>query len=132
MVQGLLVALENIDEVIRIIRASDDRAQASRGLQDAFGLSETQAGAILDMRLVRLTALEQSQLERRLAELETKIAELRSILESEERQLEVMLEELDDVVKKRSWPRRRRTPRRPSRTRWPTRTWSSPSPTTGT
>ncbi len=100
VVQGLLVALENIDRVIKIIRASDDRAEASEGLQDAFGLSEIQAGAILDMRLVRLTALERGQLERRLAELEAKISELRSILDSEERQLEVMLEELDEVVKK--------------------------------
>jgi DNA gyrase subunit A len=100
VVQGLLVALENIDEVIRIIRASDDRSEASEGLQAAFGLSEIQAGAILDMRLVRLTALERAQLERRLDELEATIAELRSILESEERQLEVMLEELDEVVKK--------------------------------
>ena len=99
VVQGLLVALEHIDEVIEIIRGSDDRADASERLEDRFGLSEIQAKAILDMRLVRLTALERAQLEARLVELETTIEELRGILDSEERQLEVMLEELNDVVR---------------------------------
>ena len=100
VVQGLLAALEHIDEVIKIIRASDDRPEASERLQDRFGLSEIQAGAILDMRLARLTALERGQLQNRLAELEARIAELREILGSEERRLEIMLEELGDVVKK--------------------------------
>ena len=100
IVQGLLAALDHIDEVIRIIRASADRPEASERLQDRFGLSEIQADAILNMRLARLTALQRTQLENRLAELETMIAELRAILDSEERQLELMLEELADVVKK--------------------------------
>jgi DNA gyrase subunit A len=100
IVQGLLAALDHIDEVIRIIRASADRPEASERLQDRFGLSEIQADAILNMRLARLTALQRTQLENRLAELETMIAELRAILDSEERQLELMLEELGDVVKK--------------------------------
>jgi len=99
IVQGLLAALEHIDEVIKIIRGSRDRAQASDRLQDRFGLSEIQAGAILDMRLARLTALERSKLEARLAELEALIAELEQILVSEERQLQVMLDELAEVVK---------------------------------
>ena len=98
IVQGLLAALDHIDEVIRIIRASQDRAEASERLQDTFGLSEIQADAILNMRLAKLTALERTQLEARLAELETLIAELRAILDSEERQLEIMLEELGEVV----------------------------------
>ena len=106
VLQGLLVALDNIDEVIRIIRRSKDRAQASERLQDRFGLSEVQADAILNMRLARLTALERAQLEARLAELEARIAELREILGSEERQLEVMLEELGEVVKKHGDGRR--------------------------
>ncbi len=100
IVQGLLVALDNIDHVIRIIRRSNDRAEASERLQDTFGLSEAQADAILNMRLARLTALERSQLETRLAELEALIVELRGILDSEERQLDVMLEELGEVVRK--------------------------------
>ena len=100
IVQGLLAALDHIDEVIRITRASQDRAEASERLQDTFGLSEIQADAILNMRLAKLTALERNQLEARLAELETLIAELRAILDSEERQLEIMLEELGEVVRK--------------------------------
>jgi len=100
VIQGLLVALDHIDEVIRIIRASADRPEASERLQDRFGLSEVQSDAILNMRLSRLTALQRTQLEQRLAELETLISELREILASEERQLEIMLEELGEVVKK--------------------------------
>jgi len=100
IVQGLLAALDHIDEVIKIIRASADRPEASERLQDRFGLSEVQADAILNMRLARLTALQRTQLEARLAELETIIAELRAILDSEERQLEIMLEELSAVVEK--------------------------------
>jgi len=100
IVQGLLAALDHIDEVIKIIRASQHRAEASERLQDRFGLSEVQADAILNMRLARLTALERTQLENRLAELEARIAELRAILDSEERQLEIMLEELAEVVEK--------------------------------
>jgi DNA gyrase subunit A len=100
VVEGLLAALDHIDEVIRIIRASADREQASERLQDRFGLSDIQADAILNMRLARLTALERGQLQGRLAELEVRIAELRGILDSEERQLDIMLEELGEVVKK--------------------------------
>jgi len=100
VVQGLLAALDHIDEVIKIIRASADRAEASERLQDRFGLSEVQADAILNMRLAKLTALERTQLENRLAELEEVLAELRNILGSEERQLQIMLDELGEVVKK--------------------------------
>jgi DNA gyrase subunit A len=98
VVQGLLLALDHIDEVIRIIRQSKDRPQASERLRDRFGLSETQADAILNMRLGRLTALERTTLEDRLAELEVRIGELRAILDSEGEQLEVVLEELAEVV----------------------------------
>jgi DNA gyrase subunit A len=100
VVEGLLAALDHIDEVIQIIRASSDRPEASVRLQDRFGLSEVQADAILNMRLARLTALEQTQLEKRLAELGAQIEELRGVLASEERQLELMLEELAEVVTK--------------------------------
>ena len=98
--QGLLAALDEIDEVIKIIRASQDRTEASERLQDSFGLSEAQADAILNMRLSKLTALERDQLGQRLDELKDKIAELRAILGSEERQLEIMLDELGEVVDK--------------------------------
>jgi DNA gyrase subunit A len=100
VVEGLLAALDHIDRVIKIIRASKDRAEASVKLQDAFGLSDVQADAILNMRLARLTALERTQLEGRLAELESTIVGLREVLESEERQLQVLLDELADVVAK--------------------------------
>jgi DNA gyrase subunit A len=104
--EGLLVALDHIDEVIRIIRASADRAEASEGLQDRFGLSEVQADAILNMRLARLTALERTQLESRLAELKESIAYLRALLDSEEIQLETMLDELNAVVREHGDDRR--------------------------
>ncbi len=100
VVEGLLAALKHIDEVIKIIRGSKDRAKASEKLQDRFGLSEIQASAILDMRLARLTQLERSQLQARLAELGALIADLREVLDSEELQLQVMLDELAEVVKK--------------------------------
>jgi DNA gyrase subunit A len=106
VIEGLLVALDHIDEVIRIIKGSEDRSQASERLQDRFGLSEIQADAILNMRLAKLTALERSQLESRLNELEIRITELREVLGSEERQLELMLEELTDVVTKHGDERR--------------------------
>jgi DNA gyrase subunit A len=98
VVEGLLAALDAIDEVIRIIRGSDDRAEASEKLQDALGLSEIQATAILDMRLARLTKLQKSELEARLRRLKSEIRDLRAILKSDEKQLEVVLEELAEVV----------------------------------
>ena len=100
VLEGLLAALKHIDEVIKIIRGSKDRSRARERLRDRFGLSEIQADAILNMRLAKLTALEQSQLEARLAELATVISELRKILGSEEIQLQVMLDELAEVVAK--------------------------------
>jgi len=98
--EGLLAALEHIDKIIKIIRASSNRQEASEKLQDSFGFSDIQAAAILDMRLSRLTALERTHLENRLAELESVISELKQVLGSEELQLKTMLDELGDVVKK--------------------------------
>ncbi|MGE0160202.1 MAG: DNA gyrase subunit A [Gemmatimonadales bacterium] len=100
IVEGLLAALKHIDEVIKIIKGAKDRPDASEKLQKKFGLSEIQADAILNMRLARLTALERSQLKARLEELVALIKELKAILKSEERQLQVMLDELAEVVKK--------------------------------
>ena len=98
--EGLLAALENIDKIIKIIRASSNRQKASEKLQDSFGFSDIQAAAILDMKLSKLTTLERTQLENRLAELESVISELKQMLGSEELQLKTMLDELGDVVKK--------------------------------
>ena len=98
--EGLVAALGALDEVIAIIRGSADRGAASIKLQDFLGLSEVQAAAILDMRLAKLTALEQDQLKKRLRELKTVIKDLRAILKSEARKLDIMLEELDELVEK--------------------------------
>ncbi|MBR9990184.1 MAG: DNA gyrase subunit A, partial [Gemmatimonadetes bacterium] len=98
IIQGLLVALEYIDEVIAIIRASRDQDEAASALCNSFDLSEDQAKAILAMRLGRLTALETDDLKKQLGELKKLIKRLEAILSSESRQLEVLIEELDDVV----------------------------------
>ena len=100
IVEGLVAALDAIDEVISIIRKSKDRSEASERLRDLLGLSDTQADAILNMRLAKLTALEQDQLKKRLKELKATIKELKGILKSEARKLEIMLEELDELVEK--------------------------------
>jgi DNA gyrase subunit A len=98
IVQGLLIALEYIDEVIAVIRASKDQDEAASALCNSFGLSEEQARAILAMRLGRLTALETDDLKKQLTALKKLIRSLEAILASEERQLEVLVEELDEVV----------------------------------
>ena len=98
--EGLLAALDRIDEVIAIIRNSKDRPTASRRLQDRLGLSEIQAEAILNMRLGKLTALEYKELRARLSTLLARIKELRAILKSQDRQLDVLVEELEEVVER--------------------------------
>jgi len=104
--EGLLAALDAIDEVISIIRKSKDRPQASLRLQDRLGLSEIQADAILNMRLGKLTALEHKELKARLAALQARIKELKEILGSVDRQLDVLMEELTEVVERYGDPRR--------------------------
>ena len=100
IVEGLLAALDSIDEVISIIRKSKDRPQASRRLQDRLGLSEIQADAILNMRLGKLTALEHKELKEKLSVLKTRIKELKGILGSVDRQLDVLMDELSRVVER--------------------------------
>jgi DNA gyrase subunit A len=100
IVEGLLAALDSIDEVISIIRKSKDRPQASRRLQDRLGLSEIQADAILNMRLGKLTALEHKELKEKLSVLRTRIKELKGILGSVDRQLDVLMDELSRVVER--------------------------------
>ena len=97
IVQGLVIALANIDEVIKIIKSSADRYEASDRLQASFHLSEKQSGAILDMRLQRLTSLEVEKLKNELAELEKTIAELKSILASDQKVCDIVKQEITEV-----------------------------------
>ena len=94
ILEGLKIAVDNIDEVIRMIRAADDTPTASLQLQARFGLSERQAEAILNMRLAKLTGLERDKLEEELTEVRTFILEMRGILESRPRRMEIMKGEL--------------------------------------
>jgi DNA gyrase subunit A len=97
ILEGLLIALENLDAVIALIRGSADTDAAKAGLVERFELSEEQAQAILDMRLARLTALESDKLREEHEELATRIAELRAILGDPARIDAVIVEELDEV-----------------------------------
>ena len=100
ILEGLKIAVDNIDEVIKIIRGSKDTLTASSQLQEAFDLSERQAKAILDMRLARLTGLEIEKLEEELTEVRALIAELRRILDSEVVRMGILKEELAEVSDK--------------------------------
>ncbi len=97
VLEGLLIALDNLDAVIELIRASADTDIARDGLMEKFELTEIQAQAILDMRLARLTALESDKVRAEHAELLAKIAELRAILGDPARIDSVVVEELDEV-----------------------------------
>ncbi|MEY4956900.1 MAG: gyrase subunit [Gemmatimonadota bacterium] len=94
ILEGLKIAVDNIDEVIRMIRAADDTPTASLQLQTRFGLSERQAEAILNMRLAKLTGLERDKLEEELTEVRAFLLEMRGILESRPRRMEIMKGEL--------------------------------------
>ncbi len=96
---GLLIALDNLDEVIRIIRQSKDRAEAKPTLMERFGFSEIQANAILEMRLYQLTNLESSKLKEEYEELQRLIAKLIEILSSDANVLKVVKEELIEDTK---------------------------------
>lgn len=97
ILEGLLIALDRIDEVIALIRASQDGTEARQGLIGRFGLSEVQAQAILDMRLQRLTGLERDKLQAEYRELQETIAYLKAILEDAARLWRVVKEELLEV-----------------------------------
>ncbi|MDM5270986.1 DNA gyrase subunit A [Sulfurovum sp. zt1-1] len=105
ILEGLKIAVDNIDEVIKIIRASADDNEAKESLMSRFELSEIQAKAILEMRLRRLTGLEIEKIENELAELRLLIAELEGILKSEEKINEIIRNELIEVKEKYSKPR---------------------------
>lgn len=97
IVEGLLLAIDNIDEVIQIIRSSHTETEAKERLSKRFGLSERQAQHIVDMRLGRLTGLEREKLEEELAEIIERIAGYRRILDEPAHLIEVLKEELLDV-----------------------------------
>ena len=94
ILEGLLIALDNIDEVIRIIRGSQTVQLAKQQLMERFGLSDAQSQAIVDMRLRALTGLERDKLESEYKELEVRIAELKAILADEKKLLGVIKEEI--------------------------------------
>ncbi|WP_198306190.1 DNA gyrase subunit A [Arcobacter vandammei] len=106
ILEGLKIAVDNIDEVVRIIRASSNDAEARESLEQRFDLSHIQSQAILDMRLGRLTGLQRDKLEAEYQELMILIAELESILRSEEKLNEIIKEELNEIKEKFSNPRR--------------------------
>ena len=107
ILEGLLIALDHIDEVIRIIRASETDEEAQAELMSKFKLSERQSQAILDMRLRRLTGLERDKIQSEYDELIALISDLTDILAKPERVAQIIKEELDEV--KRKFGDKRRT-----------------------
>ena len=112
IIEGLLIAIDNIDEVIQIIRAAKDDKEASEQLIARFQLTEEQTKAILDMRLRRLTGLEKGKLEAEYRELTEQIAYYRSLLADEDKLLGVIKEELEEI--KRVHGDKRRTKIKPA------------------
>ncbi|MEZ7621755.1 DNA gyrase subunit A [Streptococcus sp. 20925_1_69] len=100
ILEGLLIALDHIDEVIRIIRASETDAEAQAELMSKFKLSERQSQAILDMRLRRLTGLERDKIQSEYDDLLALIADLADILANPERVSQIIKDELDEVKRK--------------------------------
>ncbi len=107
IVEGLVIALANIDEVIRIIKESRDKNEATEKLTAAFELSEKQANAILEMRLQRLTALEVEKLKEELASLQATIEDLKDILANEWRVMKIIRDDLEAI--KAKYPSERKT-----------------------
>ena len=100
ILEGLKIAVDNIDAVIKLIRAAEDTPTASEQLQKRFKLSERQAEAILNMRLAKLTGLEIEKLEAELKEVRAFVKEMRAILASRPRRMSIIREELQDVLKR--------------------------------
>jgi DNA gyrase subunit A len=107
ILEGLVIALENIDEVIAIIKASADDAEAKARLMERFGLSEAQTEAILEMRLRRLTGLERGKIEAELAELREKIAWYQKVLADVNLVLQIIKDEMAEI--KAKFANKRRT-----------------------
>lgn len=106
ILEGLVIALNNVDEVIRIIKASEDKNEANVKLCERFELTERQANAILEMRLQRLTSLEVYKIEEDLQNVRSQIAEFRSILESDQKVLDIIKTEILEIKEKYATPRK--------------------------
>ncbi|HVE79290.1 MAG TPA: DNA gyrase subunit A [Gemmatimonadaceae bacterium] len=100
ILEGLKIAVDNIDEVIKVIRKAEDTPQASAQLQKRFKLSERQAEAILNMRLAKLTGLEIEKLELELKEVRALIKDLKELLASRPKRMKLLKEELEEVARK--------------------------------
>jgi len=100
ILEGLLIALDNLDEVIKLIRESRDPEIAKNGLIERFELSEIQAKAILDMRLQRLTGLEREKIEKEYKELMVIIADLQDIIANESRRYAIINQDMDELIAK--------------------------------
>ena len=108
ILEGYIIALDNIDEVIAIIRSSETDKEAAKRLTERFGLSKKQTDAILEMRLRRLTGLERTKIEEELAELREKIAYYKRVLSDESLVRDIIKEELRDIKKRYGNVRRTR------------------------
>jgi len=106
ILEGLRIALDNLDAVIKLIRGSKNPPEAKTGLTTQFGLSDIQAQAILDMQLQRLTGLERQKILDELGELQAAIAKLRGILADQKKLLQIIIDELKSVKEKFADPRR--------------------------
>ena len=106
ILEGLLIALDHIDEVIRLIRASRTDSEAKEGLMANFGLSDRQALAILDMRLRRLTGLEREKIQAEYDELQALIKHLMEVLADEHLLMNIIKEELTEIKRRYADPRR--------------------------
>ena len=106
ILEGLIIAVKNIDKVIKIIRTSENTATAKQNLMNEFKLTDVQAQAILDLRLARLTKLEVFKLEEELAKLKKLIEELTAIIGDKKLQMEVVKKEMLEIKKKYKEPRR--------------------------
>src|SRR3989338_3890989 len=108
ILEGLLIALESIDAIIKLIRAAEDTDTAKQGLMKKFNLSDPQASAILEMQLRRLTGLEREKIEKENKELNKRIKELKKILSQRQLILDIIKEELAEIKKRYNDPRRTR------------------------
>lgn len=106
ILEGLLIALDNLDAVIKLIRESENPEIAREGLMSNFGLTEIQARAILDMRLQRLTGLERDKIRQEHADIMLQIADLEDILANEGRRMQIIKDELEEMKQKFGDPRR--------------------------
>lgn len=106
ILEGLIIGVHNIDEVIKIIKSAESTPDARKKLMERFALSERQAQAILDLRLARLAKLEIKKLEEELAELQKKIELFKAILASKDRQMTIVKSEMREIKKKYPCPRK--------------------------